>query len=254
MAKFIMKDGKFLNKEANATTTTLTGTLAGIRVLEPEEGSKKLQLDFKSEEDGQEVVNTLNLRLYADPAIKILQCLYGIADIIIGKVITIRLEEREGHGSLIHVLADNETLAACGFVTAYASDKMLFTDKAVAMLKRCFDFRKDVLVYVNADKVYPTLADGSMDVQAVCGFIRDIRRSGRSGELTVTKTGFVNPASARGYIKALNDLRHNGGFMFTLDPEAISEIWEAYTAPLDETPAGEGDAAPGTEPAVEEEV
>ena len=241
--KYIMKDGMFVCKdnEQPITTNSISGKLVAIRTLEPESAPKKLQMDFKGEDDaGNEVVSTLSLRLYADPAIKILQCLYGIADIIADKVITINLEPREGHSALIVVLADNEVLPTCGFVHAYSESKVLFTDMAVETLKRVFNFRKDFLVYANADGVYPTSVDGGLDVDAVRNYILELRRLGRSGELTVKKTSFTSPAAAKGYIKALADIGGCRGFRWTGNAEEIEAIWDAFTSELPEVaPASE---------------
>ena len=240
--KYIMKDGKFFCKEENATTTTLTGTLAGLRVLNPDDAPRKLQLDLKKDDDS---VDTLTLRLIGDPALKILRCLYGIAEIIAGKVITIDLVEREGHSALINVSADGEALTPCGYVEAYAYDKIFFTDKCLEVLQRCFSFRHDVLVYANVDKNYPE-DDG--DIHAIVDYIRELRRNGRSGELTVKKTSFTQPGTAKGYMKALSDVPQSGFRVFT-DAEAIEAIWAAFTeeleapeAPDEPTVTGDGDS------------
>jgi len=244
MPKFIMKDGKFVAKEEQITVNAISGTLAGVRVFVPEQGKPKLQLDLK---DGENV-NTLSLRLYADPALNILRCLYGIAEIIADKVLTISLEEREGHDSFIHVSADGEELPRCGEVEAYAYDRKLFTDKCYGVLKRCFDFKKAVLVYANADGIYPATCE---DVQAVVDYIHEMRRLGRSGELTVKKTVFTNPGAAKGYLKALRDLGTVRGFRVFYDEEAIEAIWTAYT---DELPADSSASSAAGDPNDEEEV
>lgn len=246
--KFIMSKGQFLDKEHNETVSSIRGTLAGIRTLTPEDGAMKLQLDLKDESNEEPVINTLTLGLYADPALKILRCLYGIAEIISGKVITISLEEREGRGALISVYADDEALPACGAVEAYAYDKKLFTDKTFGILKRCLEFSRPVLVYANADGVYPANDEGDTDVEAVCSYIREMRRLGRSGELTVKKNNFTIPAAAKGYIKALNDLRNTCAFRFFDDEESVDAIWAAFTEELPAEPNAEtGAVAVGDE-------
>lgn len=251
--KYSMNNGQFVCKEGEQpiVTNTISGKLAAIRTLEPEVGPKKLQLDLKSQnEDGQEEVNTLTVRLYADAACKILQCLYGIVDIIADKVITISLEAREGHSALIVVMADNEILPACGFVhTGFIESKILFIDVAVDALKRMFSFRKDVLVYTNADGVYPKDDYGRINITEVCDYIRELRSLGRGGELTVRKTSFTNPAAAKGYMKAISDISAIRGFYFTVDADEIEAIMEAYTCELPEetAPDNNGGAIVDTE-------
>jgi len=238
--KFIMEDGKFLCKEENITNSTLTGTLIGIRVLTSEDGPKKLQLDFRKDEDN---VDTLTLKLYADPALKILRCLYGVAEIIHNMIITIELVPREGRSSLIKVSADGENLDPCGRVDDYANDKMFFTDKCVKILKYCLSFCHTVLVYANTDKNYP---DGN-NIQAITDYIRELRRNGRTNELTVKKTVLCLPSAAKGYMKAIRDVPQSGFRVFT-EPQAIDAIWKAFTEELeapetleDPTTVGDGD-------------
>lgn len=249
--KYIMSAGKFVNKADNEEVTSISGTLEGLRVLTPEDGPMKLQMDFKDAQSGDEpLISTLTLRLYADPALKILRCLYGIAEIIAGKRITIALEPREGHSALINVYADDEALPACGSVEAYAYDKKLFTDKTLGVLKRCMEFSRTVLLYVNADGVYPANENGGLDINAACAYIREMRRLGRTGELTVKKHTFTIPAAAKGYIRALNDLRNVSAFRFLEDEESVDAIWEAFTGDLSSEP----DSETGAVSVEEEEV
>lgn len=254
--KYILKDGLFLNKADNETVNSISGKLVGIRTLSPEDSAKKLQLDFKEEaDDGQETVHTLTLSLYNDPALKILRCLYGIAEIIADKVVTISMEEREGQKSLLHVSADGEELPVLGYVEQYAYDRRLFTDKTYGVLKRCLEFSQRILVYANADGVYPSDYSGALDIDEVCSYIREMRRLGRTGELTVKKTSFTIPAAAKGYLKALGDLSGTRAFRYTCDEAEIDRIWGAYTEELPEQPdatnglSGDEEAPEGDEEA-----
>ena len=240
--KYIISNGMFVCKdnEQPVTTNSISGTLVGFRVIAPENGSEKVQIDLKDTDDeGVEQVNTLTLRKYGDASLKILRCLFGIAEIISGKVLTISLEEREGHSALIHVGADSEELPAAGCVEPYAYDKKLLTDKIIGVLKRCLEFKRTILVYTNADKVYPETIDGDLDVTASAAYIKDLRRSGRSGEILLTKTTFTQPTTANGYEKALRDLASTRAFRVVKDEADIDRLWAAYTDELEENDGSE---------------
>lgn len=239
--KYIMKDGAFYNKEANETVATLTGTLAGIRTLE-NNGQNKLQIGLKRQDDeGQDVVDTLTLRLYREPALKILRAMFSIMEIISGKVFTISLEKRDGREALLSVSADGEVISPRNCGEAFAYEERIFIDKAVRVLKNCIEFAKTVLVYSNADRNYPD--DGN--VEAVCDYIREMRRLGRTGELNVKKTTFSIPAAARGYLKALYDLQSTRAFRFTDNPAEIDAIWTAFTEDLPENTSEMTDGSAG---------
>ena len=243
--KFTLSNGKFVCKEnadAPIILTAITGILVGLRIIRPEGQKAKVQLDLKDvDENGESVVRTLNLRLYGNPAFKVLRSLYGIAEILADKKITISAETPDGYDSaVITVYADNERLPVCGDInTSFSGEMVMMIDRAVATLSRCFEFRKNVLVYANADGVYSGFG---LDTTAVVDYIRDLRRSGRSGELTVVKTAFTNPATAKGYLKALRDLSATRAFRYTDNDTDIDAIWSAYTEELPETPADGTDA------------
>lgn len=248
--KFVMSNGKFVCKDDAQNPIVLdalTGIIAGIRIIQTQnDGKKKLQIDLKDvAEDGETpVVRTLNLKLYGNPAFRLLRSLYGIAEILADKKITIASEEISGEdGTILRVYADGEQLPICGSIlTDYTGELVMMTDQALMTLERTFGFRKDILVFANKDNFYPGAGD-AMDVDAVCAYIRDLRRSGRSGELTVVKTAFTMPATAKGYLKALRDLSATRAFRYTDHPAAIQAIWDAYTGEIPENPAEGADPA-----------
>lgn len=237
MSKYIMKDGAFFNKEANESVATITGTLAGIRVIENEDGNKKLQLDFKHENEGGEtVIDTLTLRLYREPALKVLRALFGILEILGGKVITLSMEQREGRQALLTVSADGETLSPRNCGESFAYEERIFIDKAVRIIKAVLGYSKTVLVYSNADKDYP---QGGDEIEAITTYIRELRSLGRTGELNVKKVTFNVASAAKGYLQALRDLQPTRAFRVFVDEEAINAIWTAFTEELPETPSSE---------------
>lgn len=227
--KYIMSEGTFKCKETNETTNTISGKLVGLRVIVPEGGSETIQLDLQDDSGEEPVVNTLSILHYGDASTKILRCLYGIAEIIRDKVLTFTLEDREGRKKLIKISADGEVLTPCGTVEPYAYDKKLVTDKCLVVLKNAFSFKFPVLVFANEDRF-------SGNAQEVADYIRDLKSSGRGGELTVVKTVFTSINSANGYMKAIKDLAATRGFQCFRNEEDIDLIWEAFNevAPEDE--------------------
>lgn len=228
--KYIMSNGAFVCRENNnEVVSSISGKIIGFRTVTPDGESEKVQIDLAEGDGDDAVVRTLNLKKYGDASLKILRCLFGIAEIIRDKVITISLEEREGHSALISVSADGELLTPCGSVEPYAYDKKLLTDKTILVLKRCFDFKKTILVYANRDNV---LDDFDDNVESVAEYILDLRRSGRENELTVKKVTFTSVSGANAYLKALRDLQGVAPFRYTCDEDAIALIWEAFTKEL----------------------
>lgn len=231
--KYIMKNGSFVCKENNnETVNAISGTIVGLRTVKPEEGSEAIQIDLKEGEGEDAVVRTLSILKYGDASLKILRCLFGIAEIIIGKVITISLEEREGHKALITISADGEVLPACGTVEPYAYDKKLLTDKILVVLKRCFEYKTVILVYGNKDGFYPVDEYDEFDFVQSANYIRDLRRAGRAAELTLKKTVFNNASATKGYLKALGDLSGVANFKIIHDEDGINTLMEAFTEDL----------------------
>lgn len=238
--KYIMSNGAFVCRENNnEVASSISGKIIGFRTVTPDGESEKVQIDLAEGDDA--VVRTLNLKKYGDASLKILRCLFGIAEIIRDKVITISLEEREGHSALISVSADGELLTPCGSVEPYAYDKKLLTDKIILVLKRCFDFKKTILVYANRDNV---LDDFDENVERVAEYILDLRRSGRENELTVKKVTFTSVSGANAYLKALRDLYSVSAFRYTCDEDEVAIIWEAFTKeiPVEESSSLSGEA------------
>lgn len=236
--KYIMSNGTFKCKENEETVNAISGKLVGIRSVTSESGNESVQLDLAEGEGDETVVRTLSLKKYGDASLKVLRSLYGIAEIIIGKVLTISLEPRDGRSALITVSADGEVLVPCGSVEPYAYDKKLLTDKVLVVLKRCFDFKVTVLVYANQDGSYPTNYDGEFDVEAAAGYIRELRRAGRESEITLKKTTFNSSAAANGYLKALKDLAPVKTFMVIRNDVDIETLIDAFNEelPADEVP------------------
>ena len=231
--KYIIKDGAFVAKENGEETNTISGKLTAIHVVKPEEGSEKLQFDLTDEsaEEGP-VVRTVVVRKVGDAALKILRCLYGIADIVAGKTITLELEPREGKSALINVSADGEPLYPAGVIEPFAADKKLFIDKAVSTLLWAFKFRLDVVVFANDDNHLPDTAGET------AAYIREMRAAGRSEEIHLVKTSFTNQKAANGYLKALRDI--GKGFTSWRDEQDIAAIMEAWEGPLGQ----DGDSVP----------
>lgn len=226
--------GLFVSLEDESKTNTLKGKLVGFRVITPDDGPQKIQIDLKTAaEDGTEKVDTLVILRYGDASLKILRCLLGVAEVITGKELSFVMEERENRGSLIHVLADGEELVPMGSPCPYSYEKNLMTDKIVDVLKNVFNFRFAVAVYVNEDKVYPENEWGNLDVDVAAEYIKDLRRSGRSGEIHLTKTVFSSPAAANGYKKALADLSSASSFRVLYDEASIETLMEAYTCEIE---------------------
>ena len=131
------------------------------------------------------------------------------------------MEDREGRKKLIKISADGEVLTPCGTVEPYAYDKKLVTDKCLVVLKNAFSFKFPVLVFANEDRF-------SGNAQEVADYIRDLKSSGRGGDLTVVKTVFTSINSANGYMKAIKDLAATRGFQCFRNEEDIDLIWEAF--------------------------
>lgn len=235
-----MSKGAFKCKDTDETTNTISGKLVGLRVIAPEEGAEKIQLDLQDDSGEEPVINTLSILHYGDASTKILRCLYGIAEIIRDKVLTFTLEAREGHSSLITVSADGEILTPCGTVEPYAYDKKLVTDKCLVVLKGAFNFKFPVLVFANDDKFTGNASE-------VADYIRDLKSAGRGNELTVVKTVFTSISGANGYMKAISDLAATRSFQCFRDEEDIDLIWDAFN---EEAPA---EAAEATTSASEED-
>ena len=239
--KYIMSHGAFVCRETGEEIASITGKLTGIRIVTPENGADKLQLDFSSEgENEQPVVKTLSLKKYGDASLKILRCLFGVVEILHDKVFTIELEAREGKSALIKVSADGESIPVFAYVEPFAADQMRFIDKAISALVCSMEFSADFLIITNDDGFYPLDEGGDLDAQALGDYIINLRRTGRQGELKVIKTGFTTLPGARAYQKALTDI---GGVHYTTNSEKISLLWLAYAGPLPEMAAP---AAPGT--------
>lgn len=247
MSKFIIRGGQIVNKETNEAVESISGKLVAVRVIKPEDSPERLQIDLS---DG-EATSTLTVRKAGDVSMKILRCLYGIVDVMGDKVITVSTEAREGRSSLINLDADGERLAPMGVPGEFENVRKVLIDKILASLTRSLDYKQPVLVYSNADKVYPSTGDQSNDAEQIADYIRDLRRSGRVGEITVKKTVFSNEKSALAYWKALRDVESFSNMRIFSDPEAIETISQAYTAPL-ESPS-EGDAPEGSAPAATDE-
>lgn len=243
MSKYIMRNGLFLDNETQETTSSITGVLVGIRQVKPDDDRVKLEIDLRTTTDeGETVTNTLRLQCYKEPALKILRSLYQVYEIIAEKVITISMEAREGRSSLMRVSADGELLPPSTLGEAFAYEERAFIDRAVALLRKSLEFKQTVLVYSNADKQY---SDG-FDTEAICQYIRELRRSGRTGELRLEKTTFTNASAARGYLKALHDLAPTRSFRCTDNAEAIAAVMAAFTEDLPEESA-EPEAATSVE-------
>ena len=246
--KFIMSKGMFVCRENDDQLNTLTGKITGIRVIAPEDAPEKLQIDFtETLENEQSTVRTLSLKKYGDASLKILRCLFGIAEIMHNKTVSIELEAREGRSALIKVSADGEQLAPLGSDSGYNIDRNLIIDKALVVLKACLEFGADFLIIRNDDGFYPTDESGDLDEMAIAGYVTDLRRTGRQGELKIVKTGFTSLAGANAYKKALTDI---GGVHYTTNPHKVAVIWDAYAGPLPE----EAPASLGTGNPLDEEV
>lgn len=248
MSKFIIRGGQIVNKDTNENVESISGKLVAVRVIKPEDAPERLQIDLS---DG-EVTSTLTVRKSGDVSMKILRCLYGIVDVMGDKVITVSTEAREGRSSLINLDADGERLAPMGVPGEFENVRKVLIDKILASLTRALGYKQPVLVYSNADKVYPSTGDQSADAEQIADYIRDLRRAGRVGEITVKKTVFTNEKSALAYWKALRDVESFSNMRIFSDAEAIETISQAYTAPL-ESPASEGDAPEGSAPAAADE-
>ena len=240
--KYIMSNGQFVGRnnegDERVSVMEIIGVITGFRILAPEGAPEKVQIDLTNN-DGE--VSTLTLKKYGDAAFKILRALFGVSDVIPGKVVTIALEPREGRSALIVVSADGEVLWTAGPDCPYEAEKRLLTDHIVNVLKRSLTFEAEFLVYHNDDGVYPENGVGELDAAQVSEYIRDLRRNGRQVELKVVKTAFGNAAAARAYRKALQDLYGaDAPFRFTSDRESVAVIWDAYSGPMPE------EAAPAT--------
>lgn len=234
--KYSFKNGSIVCKETGETVPSLSGTVAGIRVVNSDSGLELVQIDLKAEGETPEV-NTLIVKKYGDASLKIVRCLYGIVEILAGKVITVTTEAREGKSSLIVVLADGEVLSPVGYVEPYSYERRTLTDKILGSLIRSLTYRRDVLV-----AVFDGEGAGVQGAEDVAALIRDLRRSGREDSLKVVKYGFTDERSAAAYLKGIKDAKAFADIhVFANDTEDIDLVWEAFTEPLpqeDPVPAG----------------
>lgn len=225
--KYSFKNGSLVCKETDQTVPEISGTVSGIRTVNTESGNELVQVDLLKEGgDGQDV-STLVVRKYGDASLKILRCLYGIVDILAGKVITVSTEAREGRSSLINVLADGEMLSPVGHVEPYSYERRTLTDKILASITRAMNFRQDILV-----AVFDGEGAGLTSAEEIAGLVTDLRRSGRAESLKVVKHGFTSDKAAVAFLLGVNAVRaFSDVHVFTGedDAEGIGLIWRAYT-------------------------
>lgn len=234
--KFIMSNGQFVCRENDERLNSISGTITAIRVITPEDAPQKVQIDFTEpgEESEAPVVRTLSLKRYGDASLKVLRCLYGVADILHGMVVTVELTPRTADTpAKISVSGDGAMLPPLGGNTDFIIEQRALIDLALSVLMRRVNFGVDFLIYKNDDGVYPTDADGDLDEVAIANYITDLRRTGRQGELTVIKTGFTSLDGAKAYKKALDDI---GRVRYTTNSHKVAIIWDAYAGPLPEVP------------------
>lgn len=227
--KYVISNGMFVAKNTNETVepvNVISGKITGIRVVPIEDSPEVVQLDLTEGAGDEAVTKTVQFKKYGDLGLKVLRCLFGIAEIMAGKTITLELVPREGRSALMKVSADGEALTPMGTVEPYAYDKKLITDKVLSVLMRCFNFRCDVLVFANKENAVLGT------VEEIADYIRTLRRSGRQDEITVKKTGFTSISAANGYKKALADLGDVASFKVFGDEDSVNAIWEAYTEEL----------------------
>ena len=227
--KYIIKDGAFLNKEDGSTTSALKGKLAGIRAVTSDSGAESIQFDLAGTDgEGNAVTHTISVRKYGDSSLKILRCLYGIADIIAGKEIEVRIEPREGRSALIVVTADGELLTPAGSCPEYTVEKKALTDRMLSALRTTFGFRLALTVFANKDGYIPT-AGGEFDAEAAAEYIRELRSAGRGDEIVCKKTVFTSAKAADGYAQAFADLAGKGRCAILPEGDDADLLMEAYT-------------------------
>lgn len=229
MAKFSFKDGKFVNKETGEAVSSLSGKIAAIEQYATDSGLQKIRIRFASETEGQEG-DSLSFKKVGDAALKIVRCLYGIADIIGQVVITISLEAREGSDKkAISVLADDCVLIPLGRVEPYASEKILLTDRILAVLTRALTWSRAVLVYNETDT-----AIAPESFEEVLESIAAHKRNGTLDAVKIRHTVFNNEHAYNGYVKGIRD-SIEGSLARVYEGTAADAILEAYNAPLEET-------------------
>ena len=228
MAKFAFKDGKFVNKETGEAVSSLSGKISSIETFATDSGLQKIRIAFAPEAEGQEG-NSLSFKKVGDAALKILRCLYGIADIIGQTVITISLEAREGSDKKgINVLADDTVLMPLGRVEPYASEKILLTDSILSVLTRALTWKRSVLVYNETDTA---IAPDS--IEEVLESIAAHKRNGTLDAVKINHSVFNNTHAYNGYVKGVKDATE-GTLVKVYEGQAADVILEAYNAPLDE--------------------
>ena len=239
---YIIKNGAFLSKEDGSTVSSLTGVIAGIRSISNENG-ESIQIDLASTgEDGQPKTDTISVRKFGDASLKILRCLFGVADILIGKELTFSLQTREGMGALITVSADGELLAPEVPVEPYARDKKAMTIRMLNVLRDIFCYRLDVVIYANKDGFYPKDEYGNFNAAKAAEYIRELRIAGRASEIVCKKISFDNKAAADGFMLAARTISGvSRCIVLRADDFAAETVYEAWT---EELPAAQEEPAP----------
>ena len=111
--KYIIKNGAFVCKEDGSTKPSIEGTLTGIRSITSESGAESIQLDLAGTDDeGNPVTRTISVRKYGDASLKILRCLFGIADIITGVFLV--FEDEFNVGDIIEFNGFRGTVTSIG--------------------------------------------------------------------------------------------------------------------------------------------
>ena len=236
--KIKMQNGHFIEVASGEILEALTGKLTSIIVVRPEGLPERIQLTLTDGQGDNATQKTLDMKKYGDASLKILRCLYGISEVLLGKTLRMEFEAREGRSALIHISADGEELQPLGSCSPYAYEKNLVIDKILAVLLSSVNYKDTVLVFRNTDGVYPD------SIEDVVGYIRQMKNAGRIDEVTVKKTVFGNAHTANGYRLALTDMFGlNLPFRVYSAPEAVEAIWEAYNAPTEEPVSVSGEAA-----------
>ena len=242
--KYIIKNGAFVCKEDGSTKPSIEGTLTGIRSITSESGAESIQLDLAGTDDeGNPVTRTISVRKYGDASLKILRCLFGIADIIAGKRLAVSIEPREGHGALITVTADGEALEPAGTVEPYAADKKAMTVRMLGALRDVFGYDLTLTVFGNKDGYLP-MENGVFDAAAAAAYIRELRIAGRGNELVVKRTTFTNRKAADGYLQAFRDASAVSRCVILPEGEAATLVNEAWE---EELPSADGTDENGRE-------
>lgn len=244
--KIKMKDGHFIDVATGEILDALTGKVTSIMVVRPEGAAERVQITLTEGEGENAVQKTLDMKKYGDASLKILRCLYGISEIILGKDLRLEFEAREGHGALIHVSANGEELMPLGTTSPYAYEKNLMIDKILGVLLAAVNYKDTILVFRNADGVYPDNVDEVVD------YIRQLKATGRDNELTIKKTVFGNAHTANGYRLAISDLFGlNVPFRVYSAPEDVDAIWGAYNEVGPDNTETTAEEAPGISPEAE---